>query len=437
MPELQQSRPIERAERARPQRPAATTAPSPAEGPVASQVQSTPHTHADGLSGLLGRAVLDRAATRVLQRYELLQSAAVGAAATAAGEYRVLGVGAAEFEAQVVDVANQTIGAPATAAAPPVRVSDDGHMAIEHANLATRQPKVFYASPAVWAASNVALTTVGSDYELYADRAGALEVRLANGTQRTLDRVLARTRAIPAGGRLAGQQGLTLDASQDCIDMAHAVMKHALGARAPHLAIATAPRATWNEFRAAKALVAWANTPQAGFMSLFSNPTTKARQAFEADPTATLQAIATSYSNLMVNNPVLAAQAATALGLNIAAAPNVGEAYETYRISTVATAQTGPRAGGGVVRNFWGQHIGAVIAQSGGDRVTLENYARTHEIGAMRTAPDYYFQMYGPANKPQQTWHATWAVTAHGAPAIPVGVPAAAGSDALTVVIRH
>ena len=409
-----------------------------ARGPAARETRPAPGTQPDALSGVLQRAVSERAGTRLLQRYELIQPAAGGV--TAPGEYRVLGGGApVEFEAQTVDVANQVINAAAApGAAPTLRLSDDGRMAIESSTLATRQPKVFYAAPTVWAASNVALTAVGSDYELYADRVGALEVRLANGTQRTLDRVLPRTVAVPIGGRLASQQGLTMDVTKDCIDMALAVMKHALGARAPHLGINTATRATWNEFRVAKALVAWSNAPQAGFMSMFTSRTKKARQAYEADPTATLQAIATSYSNLLTVSPALAAQAATALGVNIDAAPEVGEAYETYRVSTVATPQTHARVGGGVARDFWGQHIGAVIAVSGGDRVTLENYARSHELGAMHdAAPHYYFQMYGPANKPQQTWHASWAITAHGVPATPVGDPAALGADAMTVVIRH
>jgi hypothetical protein len=233
---------------------------------------------------------------------------------------------------------------------------------------------------------------------------------------------------------------MTLGVAKDCIDMAHAVMKHAQGARMPHLAIGTARRTTWNEFRAAKALLAWANTPNAGFMSRFRDPRkAAATTAFEADPAATLQAIATSYANLMATQPALAAQAAQALGLNIDAAPDVGEAYETYRVSTVATAQThADPVTGHLVRDFWGQHIGAVIAKSGGDRVTLENYARSHEIGAMQDqAAHHYFQMYGPANKPAQTWHATWAQTAHGAPATGVGDPAAHGSDALTVVVKR
>ena len=438
MPLQLMTRPSEGTERA-PRRPGARDAPSPARADRRAAHETPPTPGTDGLAQLLRHAVVARAGTRLLQRYELVTETAAGVAG--ASEYRVLGAGAVEFEAQTVDTANRTISAPAAGAAnPTVRVSDDGHMAVEHTNLGVRQPKVFYASAAVVTASNRKLRRAGGDFELYNDRVGALEVRTANGPLRTLNRVLPRTRAVPAGGRLAAHQGMTLNVSKDCIDMAQAVMKHAQVARMPHLAIGTSRRGTWNEFRAAKALVAWANTPNAGFMSVFKDPRkTAVKNAFNADPAATLQAIATSYANLLTNQPLVAAQAAQALGVNIHAAPEVGEAYETYRISTVATPQTHQDpVSNDLVRDFWGQHIGAVVARSGGDTVTLENYARSHEIGAMAdAAPHYYFQMYGPANKPAQTWHASWAITAHGAPAIPVGDPAAQGMDAMTVVIKR
>lgn len=390
----------------------------------------------DGLACLLRKAVHRRAGSALLQRYEIVVPAAAGANATAAGRYRVLGAGT-EFQAQTVDAAHQTIHAPtAPGAAPSLRLSDDAKMAVEDSDLSGRQPKVFYATSGVRSSSNSALKKVGSDYELYVDRANAIEVRNANGTKRKLDRILPRTRAVPAGGRTASQQGMTLDAHPDCIIMAQAVMKHANGTRDARLAVKTPGNTSFNEFRAAAAIDAWANTPNNGSMKKFVKAANQAaRTAFATDPVATINTIATSYAVLMAGNPVLAAQVAEALGLNAYAEPNVGEAYETYRVSTTQVPQT-RQAGGQLVRDFWGQHIGAVVAKSGVDRVTMENYARSHEIGAMNTAPHYYFQMYGPASK-NQSWHEAWAITAGNAPAVPVGDPAAAGSDALTVVIRH
>jgi hypothetical protein len=57
----------------------------------------------------------------------------------------------------------------------------------------------------------------------------------------------------------------------------------------------------------------------------------------------------------------------------------------------------------------WGSHYGGVVARSGGDTVTLENYARNRENEGIQDATSamYYFQMYG--SEKGQTWHETWA----------------------------
>jgi hypothetical protein len=148
-----------------------------------------------------------------------------------------------------------------------------------------------------------------------------------------------------------------------------------------------------------------------------------------------MQALAKQYAQLKANNPALAEQIAQALGFNIHAAPNVGEAYESSQLGLPTNLQYGPEpdfeadSAGNIpmhaatspgrhvpTRDHWENHIGAVVAMSEGNRVTLENYARTHELGTMRRGPDYYFQMYGPATIPNQTWHYAWtqgAVTAN------------------------
>lgn len=402
----------------------------------------------DGLSRTLRAAVSRRADRRVLQRYQLLTATA--AVAPAAGEYLVLS-GLQEFEAQelrpvvgTVPLQHTISAAVGGGANPMLRVSEDGHMALEHSNLGVRQPKVLYASQAVWQAANVALALVGSDYKLYADRPGALDVHLADGTRRTLDRVLPKTSAKPATGgpRPASSKGLTMEAAADCVEFAGAVMKHAGTDRASRLTIAPTGKKDYSEFRSASAMTTWVQTREwlltkpwgATLWSTMNDERSEAQKAFQtAMPGTTLgdsgamRTIGAAYFTLLQTKPALANQAAQDLGLNLHALPNVGEAYETYRI---ANDNALPR--GDFVRYFWGQHIAAVIAQSGGDRVTLENYARTHEIGEKRTGPDYYFQMYGSG--PGQTWHEAWtAPTATGAP---VGLVAAGGADALTSVVR-
>lgn len=401
----------------------------------------------DGLSRLLRSAVARRTGPGLLQRYELLTS---GGLAADPGEYSVNTLND-EFEAQVVDLAGQTISAPTPAIAPTVRVSDDGNMAIEDTNLTARQAKVFYATSAVWQASNPTLANVNSKYELYSDRTNAIDVHLADGTQKTLDRVLPRTRVAPATGRVASQQGLTMDIEADCIMVAQAVMHHANGYRKPGLPFTPAVPTDWGEFRTARAMVKWSEahdylaTKSGWGLSLaktvYGDENAQAKKAFETQlskgPTPDaelLAAIAAAYLDLMTNQPAKAAQAAQALGLNTHALANVGEAYETYRVSSDQTP-TRHDVHGRSVRDFWAQHIGAVVAASGGDRVTLENYARTTEIGALAAGPHYYFQMYG--SKPAQSWHEAWTTGPGGAAAgPPVGLPAALGKDAMTAVVK-
>ncbi|MEW2302980.1 DUF4157 domain-containing protein [Streptomyces sp. NPDC006655] len=55
-------------------------------------------------------------------------------------------------------------------------------------------------------------------------------------------------------------------------------------------------------------------------------------------------------------------------------------------------------------------HFGGVVASSGDDYVTMENYAREQPQGASTHSgndPLWYFRMYGKA--PDQSWHRTWA----------------------------
>ena len=78
-------------------------------------------------------------------------------------------------------------------------------------------------------------------------------------------------------------------------------------------------------------------------------------------------------------------------GINRYAAPGVGEGY------TMASGGADH-----VGMSTWNFHWGGVIMVSGGDRVTLENYATG--------VPDeknseWDFQMYGPATKADQTFH--------------------------------
>jgi hypothetical protein len=78
-------------------------------------------------------------------------------------------------------------------------------------------------------------------------------------------------------------------------------------------------------------------------------------------------------------------------GINRYAAPDVGEGY---------TMNTGGTPFPGVMT--WNFHWAGVVMRSGGDTVTLENYA-VGSPDAKNT--DWNFQMYGPASQAGQTFH--------------------------------
>ena len=150
--------------------------------------------------------------------------------------------------------------------------------------------------------------------------------------------------------------------------------------------------------------------------------TNEALAAFRAQlgGPAGMQALAQQYAQLKANNPLLAEQIAQALGVNIHAAPNVGEAYESSQLGLPSNFVAGPGPDfeadptgntpasltspgvGRPTRHAWAQHIGAVVAMSAGNRVTLENYARSHEQGAMRRArllfPDVRARYYSKSD---------------------------------------
>ena len=75
------------------------------------------------------------------------------------------------------------------------------------------------------------------------------------------------------------------------------------------------------------------------------------------------------------------------VGINNYATPTVGEAYSIVANKDEAIDQ-----------GVWNFHWGGVVMRSGGDTVTMENFA-----GSGATAWD--FQMYGPASKTGQSFH--------------------------------
>lgn len=313
--------------------------------------------------------------------------------------------------------------APVGVAPEPLRISEDGKMAIENTDLSNRQAKVFFAQKSVVKDANNKLAKVGSKYLLQVSAAAAMTVDDEKGKSHTLDEIEpvvnpeARNKKNfkEVAPNLGTQEhGNDTPVAATCNAVAEAILGHS--------------GVPSNDRLSAFKLL----TPgdQGQWPTGIADAMTKGGKRKEAvlDNTA-IAAIAKAYAALVQNNPVQAAKMAKKLKVNEFAEAKVGQAY--------ATESIGVTAGVGEVQNWdplndpgtsnqklkvddagnrsgkrriaWGNHIGAVVAASKGNTVTFENYARDAEEGSLVDSDKLgYFAMYGPVTKPNQTWHGVW-----------------------------
>ena len=238
-----------------------------------------------------------------------------------------------------------------------LRVSDDNNMAIENTDLTGRQPKSFYATQEVVNASNTALAQVRSKFRL---KTGGWTIRI-----------------------LTGWSGTT-------------ILKHVTPVYYPDTA---RPTRKVNPDRA----------PQN--CNLIANEVTGIFNVVSRGGLAALDAASriADVANTGVNDDALARgylrglrrgwSRDSSVRANASARPDVGDAF---MIGTLGTPT--PLGGGrsrvrdqesGQDRDLsWSYHFGGVVARSGTDRVTLENYARGDDRQG-NPDPRWYFQMYG------------------------------------------
>ena len=303
-----------------------------------------------------------------------------------------------------------------------LKISEDGLIAIENVD-GDRQAKVFFADSKVIEKSNKQLLKVGSKYILKVKQTRVLALMAANGKTQILDavepvvnpdtgkkstpkKVAARVPAMPSGDNV--------NVSATCIAVAEAIInaKYGVGGTASlKLSASKMGLKTPIEQTQWGACVAEAMTLGGKRKSGAVNQ----------------DAIARAYGLFLQANPVGAAKVAKKLGINEFANPKVGEAFISESVgmpgaagiqnwlvdptgatsTDLMTADASVR--GGQKRTGWGNHMGAVVAESAGNKITLENYARSGEDdGLVDTDPIFYFAMYGPASNPAQTWHAVW-----------------------------
>lgn len=256
-----------------------------------------------------------------------------------------------------------------------LRVSDDYNMAIEDTDLRGRQPKTFFATDKVINASNLALGNVESPIRLF-KAGGAITIVGWSGLRWRLHEVR------PSFTNNRGGQNTDPDnLPQNCNDMAVKVSNVFLG-MSPQMQAANVLK----QIRGKRS----------------NQPIT------EED----LQA----YVGLTESDGI------RRRGANRFAAPRIGEAYMIASINNAEELVTQALAdddedrvtqiesrtrwrdyGSGQDRDLrWPYHFAGVIAVSGNDRVTLENYARGDNRQA-QPDPRWFFQMYG--NKPGQSFH--------------------------------
>jgi len=343
---------------------------------------------------------------QVIQRHKTLPSAKVMVNAPASRPwtgYPYAIVGATQFNAQAmahgVGGVNEFLTGPGAATAHIVphpgglslRISNNADMAIEETNLVARQPKAFFATAAVVQASNMALTAAGSPVSLHTDGA-SITIWTGWWSQNILLRVTPRFNngnadLLPQNCNAVGAR------------IVGAEVESMLG-RGQRVAARTAARL---------APLAWQ-----GYKDAYADES----QPFDEGALST--SIAQEYVAALPNSR----RALEAAGANHFAKPNVGEAYMIATMGGGALQPNGTTRVRDHATNTdrdlgWSFHFAGVVARSGTDRVTLENYARgdNRQNGA---DPRWYFQMYG--EQATQTFHEVNAATVNYANPVTVKV---------------
>ncbi|HWO18955.1 MAG TPA: DUF4157 domain-containing protein [Kofleriaceae bacterium] len=294
-----------------------------------------------------------------------------------------------------------------------LRVSGDGRLAIEERGGGDRQAKTFFIEEGLIAGANADLVKVKSLFRLV-PQGGSITVPDAQAQLHTLVQVVAQNVKNES-------QGDDVTGSVNCDEMAAQV--GGWGADFNKIARLNEPAPDWaNEegHRVAAYIVEYAKSPslmdrltrkskaeRASNASNYSLPAGNTPAEILVGLAPQRDKIAAAYGQMSADDK---RKVAAALGLNESADPKVGEALVTF--------STGSKSKDGLVRDHergqdvaarWGQHWGGVVAKSGGDYITFENYDRKSEDEGRGNAPGPaaetrgFFQMYGAASG--QTWH--------------------------------
>lgn len=283
---------------------------------------------------------------------------------------------------------------------PALRVSDDYELAIEDSTLQNRQPKTFFASDAVL--SNSAKGLKQSRFELIKGTA-TLQLWKDNGQQVTLSSVFPQEKAKPLANPL------DLLAAQNCQAIAGQVTSSDTRAAESVLVPSYVTNPT-----GADTVMSEVNLQAAALVSRLMKVTKKDRMkeyrdvpdfsdnplADQAKKDAITNQIAQEYVQALQQGGTTLTKHLQKLKLNQFAAPEVGEAFVIATQGAAnAQGQVQDIQTGNLIQPQWRYHFGGVIAKSGNDSITLENYARGAETAYPHSSPSsdprWYFQMYG------------------------------------------
>ncbi|MEV7197145.1 DUF4157 domain-containing protein [Streptomyces sp. NPDC093510] len=233
----------------------------------------------------------------------------------------------------------------------PLRVAGDGTLAVHDTE---REPKEFYATGDVLAASNTALEGVGSSYKL---EARGPQITVQNPANPNGSVVLKRVQPVTVEAPKNAGSGFADLLKSQCIDVARELM----GGRNMEVVLEGRDNMPWQNSTA---------------VSVADNLSDEV----DAPEGPTPQ----RYGGALREHPGEMDGAASRLGVNKAAAPVVGEGYTTVslgqedKLDFAGSATPTERP-----QDIWGFHFAGVAAMSadGRDRVTLENYTRTGNTG--------------------------------------------------------
>ncbi|MFF8642179.1 DUF4157 domain-containing protein [Streptomyces sp. NPDC015345] len=234
----------------------------------------------------------------------------------------------------------------------PLRVAGDGTLAVHDTE---REPKEFYATEAVLAASNAALAGVDSTYHLVGR---GQKITVQNPANPAASVKLERIQPFPVGTPPEAVSGFANLLKHECIDVARELMG---GGKKTEVVLEGREPMPWQD-------------------STVDSVANNLADQVDAPQGPTPQ----RYGGALRDHPAEMDAAAGALGVNKAAAPVVGEGYTTVSLgqsdkldyADSATPEARPQ-------DIWGFHFAGVAAMSadGQDRVTLENYTRTGNSG--------------------------------------------------------